>query len=50
MKDIDLDVRETASDAAGYPAFEIMGRRFDPASPQAYLDQFAIKRTQGPTP
>jgi nitrate/nitrite transport system substrate-binding protein len=50
MKDLDLDAPETAPDAADYPSFDIMGRRFDPASPQAYLDQFAIKRTVGTTP
>ena len=51
MKDLDLDAPETASDPAGYPSFEIMGRRFDrgksaglsrPIRDQAHL--------KGPTP
>ncbi|UXH79145.1 CmpA/NrtA family ABC transporter substrate-binding protein [Roseateles amylovorans] len=28
-----------------YPKFSVMGKTFDPARPQAYLDSFAIKRS-----
>ena len=30
--------------AGGYPKFKVMGKEFDPAKPQAYIDSFAIKR------
>ncbi len=30
--------------ASGYRPFTIMGKTYDPAKPQAYLDSFAIKR------
>jgi nitrate/nitrite transport system substrate-binding protein len=31
--------------ADGYRKFTIMGREYDPANPQRYLDGFAIKRS-----
>ncbi|MCF8204885.1 MAG: ABC transporter substrate-binding protein [Methylotenera sp.] len=43
MKALDLAVPEDR--AGGYPKFSVMGKAFDPAKPQAYLDSFAIKRT-----
>jgi nitrate/nitrite transport system substrate-binding protein len=39
MKDMGLPVPETS-----YRSVQIMGKAFDPAWPQAYLDGFAIKR------
>ncbi len=45
MKDLDLDAPQTRSDPAGYPGFKVMGRAFDPATPEAYLNQFPIKRS-----
>ncbi len=35
---------ETAPDGA-YPGFKVMGKAFDPAKPDAYVNSFAIKRT-----
>ncbi|WP_294636468.1 CmpA/NrtA family ABC transporter substrate-binding protein [uncultured Aquabacterium sp.] len=35
---------ETAPDGA-YPGFKVMGKAFDPAKPDAYINSFAIKRT-----
>ena len=35
---------ETAPEGA-YPGFKVMGKAFDPAKPDAYVDSFAIKRT-----
>ncbi len=35
---------ETPPEGA-YPGFKVMGKAFDPAKPEAYLNSFAIKRT-----
>jgi len=35
---------ETAPEGA-YPGFKVMGKAFDPAKPDAYVNSFAIKRT-----
>ena len=43
MKALDQAVPEDK--AGGYPKFKIMGKEFDPAKPQAYIDSFAIKRS-----
>lgn len=40
MKSLDMAVPEGA-----YPKFTVMGKVFDPAKPDAYIDSFAIKRT-----
>lgn len=34
-----------AEPTSGYPSFTIMGKEFDPADPQGYLNSFAIKRS-----
>jgi nitrate/nitrite transport system substrate-binding protein len=43
MKALDLAVPEDKT--GGYPKFKVMGKEFDPAKPQAYVDSFSIKRT-----
>ncbi len=43
MKALDQALPEDK--AGGYPKFKVMGKEFDPAKPQAYIDSFAIKRT-----
>jgi nitrate/nitrite transport system substrate-binding protein len=40
MRDMGL-----ATPEASYRTVQIMGKAFDPAQPQAYLDSFAIKRS-----
>jgi nitrate/nitrite transport system substrate-binding protein len=40
MREMGLAVPETS-----YQSVQIMGKTFDPAAPQAYLDSFAIRRT-----
>ena len=40
MKSLDMKVPEGA-----YPGFKVMGKAFDPARPEPYLDSFAIRRT-----
>ena len=35
---------ETAPEGA-YPGFKVMGKAFDPAKPEAYVNSFAVKRT-----
>lgn len=40
-----LNMPVPAAAANGYKSFTIMGKTFDPAKPQAYLNSFAIKRT-----
>ncbi|WP_343649323.1 CmpA/NrtA family ABC transporter substrate-binding protein [Herbaspirillum sp.] len=42
MKALGMPVPAAAS--SGYPSFSIMGKTFDPAHAQAYLNSFAIKR------
>lgn len=44
MKDLGQSVDEDAA-RSGYRTFTIMGREYDPAAPDAYLDGFAIKRS-----
>jgi nitrate/nitrite transport system substrate-binding protein len=39
MRQLGMPVPEGA-----YPRFTIMGKVFDPAKPEAYVDSFAIKR------
>lgn len=39
-----LGMPAPAAAASGYRPFTIMGKTYDPAKPQAYLDSFAIKR------
>jgi len=36
---------DNAEPASGYKSFSVMGRPFDPRTPQAYLDGFAINRS-----
>ena len=43
MNALDLAVPEDKT--GGYPKFTVMGKTFDPAKPQAYIDSFAIKRS-----
>ncbi|PZP34542.1 MAG: nitrate ABC transporter substrate-binding protein [Roseateles depolymerans] len=43
MKALDQTVPDDRT--GGYPKFSIMGKQFDPARPQAYVDSFAIKRS-----
>ncbi|RTL43888.1 MAG: nitrate ABC transporter substrate-binding protein [Burkholderiales bacterium] len=43
MKALDQALPEDK--AGGYPKFKVMGKEFDPAKPQAYIDSFAIKRS-----
>jgi nitrate/nitrite transport system substrate-binding protein len=43
MRDMGLVVPESS-----YRSVQIMGKTFNPAEPQAYLDSFAIKRSQRP--
>jgi len=40
-----LNMPVPAAAANGYKSFTIMGKTFDPAKPQDYLNSFAIKRT-----
>lgn len=42
MKALDQAVPDDK--AGGYPKFKVMGREFDPAKPDAYVNSFAIKR------
>ncbi len=42
MKALDIPVPEDK--AGGYPKFKVMGKEFDPAKPDAYVNSFAIKR------
>ncbi|TNF59012.1 MAG: nitrate ABC transporter substrate-binding protein, partial [Burkholderiales bacterium] len=41
MKDLGIEFR----DGPAYMKHTIMGKEFDPARPEAYLDSFAIRRT-----
>ncbi|WP_457356489.1 CmpA/NrtA family ABC transporter substrate-binding protein [Roseateles sp. P5_D6] len=43
MKALDQAVPEDKT--GGYPKFKVMGKEFDPAKPDAYVNSFAIKRT-----
>ncbi|HEY9108353.1 MAG TPA: CmpA/NrtA family ABC transporter substrate-binding protein [Roseateles sp.] len=43
MKALDQAVPDDK--AGGYPKFKVMGKEFDPAKPDAYVNSFAIKRT-----
>lgn len=42
MKALDMAVPEDK--AGGYPKFKVMGKEFDPAKPDTYVNSFAIKR------
>jgi nitrate/nitrite transport system substrate-binding protein len=42
MKALDIAVPDDKT--GGYPKFKVMGKEFDPAKPDAYVNSFAIKR------
>jgi nitrate/nitrite transport system substrate-binding protein len=45
MKELDQKTPDQKASDNGYRKFKVMGKEFDAAQPEKYIDSFAIRRT-----